>query len=130
MSGLTHQQEAFAQAVASGKSQSDAYRAAYPASTKWRPDSVWVNASQLAADTKVAQRIAAIRAELAARGLWTREDSARALIGVINQPDKASDVVAAVKELNAMHGFEAPKEIKHSGGSPVTLIVQGVKPDA
>lgn len=126
---LTHQQEAFAQAVASGKSQSDAYRIAYPKSLKWQPDTVWKRASEMMADGNVSGRVAAIKAELAERGLWTREDSARALIAVVQSPDKQSDVVAAVKVLNDMHGFEAPKEIKHSG-SAVTLIVQGIKQDA
>lgn len=112
---LTHQQERFAQEVASGKSQAEAYRIAYPKSLKWKPDSVWNKASELMRNVAVSARVEAIKAELAERGLWTREDSARALIGVVKSPDKASDVVAAVKVLNEMNGFEAPKEIKHSG---------------
>jgi hypothetical protein len=121
---LTHQQEAFAQAVASGKSQSDAYRIAYPKSLKWKPDSVWNKSYGLAAKVEVRARIEAIKAELAERGLWTREDSARALIGVVQSPDKASDVVAAVKVLNEMNGFEAPKKVEHSG--TVTAITRRV----
>lgn len=112
---LTSQQEAFAQAVASGKNQADAYRSAYPKAQNWKPNSVAVNASKLMADANISLRVDAIRAELAERNLWTREDSARALIGVVKSPDKASDVVAAVKVLNDMHGFDAPKEIKHIG---------------
>lgn len=127
---LTPMQEAFAQAVASGKSKSEAYRIAYPRSKQWKPESVWNKASAIASHVGVSARIDEIRAELSDRGIWTRENSARALIGVVNSPDKASDIVAAVKELNAMHGFEAPKEIKHSGSTPITLVVQGVKPDA
>lgn len=121
---LTSQQEAFAQAVASGKSQSDAYRSAYPKSLKWKPDSVWQQASKLMADTKVSTRIDSIRAELAERGLWTRENSVNALIGVLKNPDKASDIVAAVKELNAMEGFNKPQKLDITG--EVTAITRRV----
>lgn len=55
---LTPKQEAFAVAVASGMSQSDAYRTAYPTSAKWLAKSVWERASALAADAKVQARIA------------------------------------------------------------------------
>lgn len=111
--------EDFSQAVVSGKSQADAYRIAYPHSQEWKADSVNESASKLAA--KVAPRIAELRAELAAQCLWTREDSARALIEVINSPDKKTDIVSAVKELNLMHGFNAPTkhEIDHNINWPV-----------
>ena len=112
---LTSQQEAFAQAVASGKSQSDAYRSAYPKSLKWKPDTLWNRASALMRNSEVLARTNAIRAEVAEKGLWTREDSVNALISVIQEHEKKTDIVAAVKELNAMHGFEAPKKIEHSG---------------
>ena len=122
--GLTSQQEAFAQAVASGKSQSDAYRSAYPKSLKWKPDSVWNKASALLRDARVSARTDAIRSELAERGLWTRENSVNALIGVLKNPDKASDIVAAVKELNAMEGFNKPAKLDITG--EVTTITRRV----
>ena len=54
---LTKKQEAFARAVAQGKTQSDAYRAAY--SAKKMPDNqVWVRASELMANSKVTVRVA------------------------------------------------------------------------
>lgn len=73
MSGaLSPQQERFAQLVATGLSQAEAYRQAYPASQKWKPDSVHQAASKLMADPKVSPRVdellaaAADRAELSA----------------------------------------------------------------
>ena len=48
-SGLTSKQEAFAQAVADGMSQADAYRAAYN-TEKFKPEALWVNASKLMAE--------------------------------------------------------------------------------
>lgn len=65
--GLTPQQEAFAQAVASGKSLAEAYRIAYPASLKWKPDSVHQSASKLMADPKVSPRVAELRGAAADR---------------------------------------------------------------
>ena len=112
---ITSQQEAFAQAVASGKSNAEAYRTAYPNAHKWTAQSVATEAYKIAVKPDVSRRIEQIRAELAEKGLWTREQSAKALIGVVNSPDKASDVVAAVKELNAMHGYNEPLKIDHSG---------------
>lgn len=58
--GLTQQQEKFAQGVASGLSQADAYRAAYPRSTKWKDQAVWVQASALMANSKVSVRVKAL----------------------------------------------------------------------
>lgn len=65
MKGLTPQREAFAQAVASGKSQAEAYRLAYPKSVGWKDSAVWVAASKLMADGKVSVRVAELRAEIA-----------------------------------------------------------------
>lgn len=62
---LTSQQEMFALAVASGKSQSDAYRDAYPKSKKWKPESVHENASALMRHTKVRTRVAEFRQQIA-----------------------------------------------------------------
>lgn len=106
---LSPQQEAFAQAVANGKSLADAFREAYPRSQHWKPESVWSKASDLMKHVKVLARVEALRAELEALQLWSREDSVRALKDVIRRPDKASDIVSAVRELNAMHGYNAPQ---------------------
>ena len=116
---LTPQQEKFAQCVASGMSQAEAYREAYPKSRQWKPEAVYSNSSTLMADAKVSQRVAELRNELSAKALWTREDSVKALMEVLSQPDRKSDVVAAVKELNSMHGFNAPK--KHSINADVNI---------
>lgn len=56
--GLTGPQEKFAQGVADGKSQAQAYREAYPRSKAWGSQSVIVNASKLSADANVSLRVA------------------------------------------------------------------------
>lgn len=58
---LTPQQEKFAQAVAGGKSQADAYRDAYPKSKKWKDSSVYAQSSALMADSKVSIRVGELR---------------------------------------------------------------------
>lgn len=71
---LTHQQETFAQKVAEGLNQSDAYRYSYPESRKWADSSVWPKASQLASNGKVAARIRELRALAAEMAVMTTAD--------------------------------------------------------
>ncbi len=112
---ITAQQEQFAQGVAAGKSHAEAYRAAYPKALNWSAKTAANNAYKLTSNPKISDRIKQIRAELADRGMWSREQSVMALVKVVEAPDKASDVVAAVKELNAMHGYNEPLKVDHRG---------------
>ena len=59
--GLTSRQEAFARAMVQGRSQTDAYRSAYPTSLSWKQQHVWSAASELAALPKVRRRVADLR---------------------------------------------------------------------
>lgn len=58
---LTPKQEAFAQAVVSGMSQSDAYRAAFNVKPTTKSESVNQAASKLMADPNLASRVAEMR---------------------------------------------------------------------
>ena len=112
---LTAKQEAFAQAVANGLNHSDAYRTAY----KPKPMSnlaLHVRAYEVATNSKVIVRVAMLKGKLEQKALWTREMSVSALSGIAQGSDKGTEIVAAVKELNLMHGFNAPTKIEHSGG--------------
>ena len=124
--GLSPKQEAFCQAYVETGNASEAYRRAYPRAKHWKPEAVNVAASRLLANARVSLRVQALKDELAKRKLWTREQSVKALIQVINNPERNSDIIAAVKELNAMHGFNAPDklEISGSGGGPVILNIR------
>lgn len=106
---LTAKQEAFAQAIASGKTQADAYRLAYNAD-KQKDATLWSNASRLMADSKVLARVDELRGKLEKKELWTREMSVKALIGAYKEGNPTAKI-AAVKELNAMHGFNAPTKL-------------------
>lgn len=111
---VTPRQEEFAQEVANGHSQAEAYRIVFPNSRKWKDQAVHVNASKMMARTNVALRVAELRADLAKKALWTREQSVTLLSEIASAAEKDSDRVSAVKELNAMHGFNAPQKMEHS----------------
>ena len=61
-SGLTVKQEAFAQALADGETNADAYRKAYDAS-RTKNSVIYSEASRIASDPRIAARVAAILAE-------------------------------------------------------------------
>jgi hypothetical protein len=93
--------------------QADAYRTAYDASNM-KDSSIHVNASKLLADAKVKQRVAELKEKLVTKALWSREMSVKALVSaykIAQNANSASGMTGAVKELNAMHGFNAPVEI-------------------
>lgn len=131
---LTPKQEAFAQAVASGLTQSDAYRKAYTVKPTTKPESVNQLASTMMGLVHISSRVKELRDQLSEKALWSREDSVRTLLEVIGNPDKQTDVITAVKELNAMHGFNAPQKIDHTSSdnsmtpkAPIELDAKMVK---
>lgn len=58
MKPLTAQQEAFARNVATGMSQAEAYRRAYPKSRTWKQEAVHVAGAKLMANGSVSERVA------------------------------------------------------------------------
>src|SRR4051812_31921562 len=60
-SALTSRQERFAQLIASGKCQAEAYREAYPKSREWNVSALYPAASRMMAKSKVRARVAALR---------------------------------------------------------------------
>lgn len=111
---LTAKQEQFAQAVAGGMTQADAYRSAYDAS-KMKGNSIHVNASKMQANAKVALRVAELRAAVADKALWTRLDSVTELADIARGGEsKPAEKIAAIKELNLMHGFNEPTKLDHT----------------
>ena len=113
---ITPQIERFCQNIANGMTYSGALRDAYPdTSTEWSQPYTWSRASTLRNDPMVKERIAVLRAEVDKIGLWSREQSARVLIDVIETSDRKADIVAATKALNEMSGYNAPAKIEHTG---------------
>ena len=109
---LTAKQEAFAQGIADGLGQADAYRMAYDAEGM-KDSTVYSNASRLMNDSKIIARVAELKAQVAERQLWTREMSVKGLISAYRialEAKTSTGMTAAVKELNIMHGFNAPTQ--------------------
>jgi len=108
---LTAKQESFALAIVNGTTQIDAYKVAYD-TENYQESTIHSEASRLVSNPKIVARIAELRKGLVSKELWTREKSVIALVAVYNSLDaKCSDKVSAVKELNCMHGFNAPGQL-------------------
>lgn len=128
MHDLSPQRERFAQGVAAGKSQSDAYREAYPRSLAWKPEVLHSKASVLAADGRVQARVESLRAEITKEIVY---DMAAAFveleeaIGVAKSQGQAGAYVSAVQLKARMAGLLIErKEVKVdllSGLSPTAL---------
>ena len=121
MNDLTPKREAFAQAVANGNSQADAYRASFNAS-KMKAETIQQEACRLMADYNVSARVVQLREALSDKGLWTREQSVEAMRKIAEGGNvKANDITSAVRVLNEMHGFNAPKELKITGNLNINV---------
>lgn len=134
--GVTPKQEKFAQYIADGMNQSEAYRAAFNIAPTTKPESVTVRASELMANSNVRVRVSELRAKLAEIALWTREDSVNVLKSIATDEfnAKPAERVSAVKELNAMHGFNAKQVIDHTSSdgtmTPRPTRIELVAPQA
>ena len=127
---LTAKQEAFCQGIADGLGQADAYRAAYDAGDM-KENSVYVQASKLMKNPKITQRIAELRSEVQEKQLWSREMSVKALVQAYRE-GSGSVKVAAVKELNAMHGYNEPAKVSINGNlvhKVVRQVIDGADAD-
>jgi phage terminase small subunit len=110
---LTAKQEAFAQAIADGLGQADAYRMAYDAE-QMKDATVYPNASRLMSNSKVAARVAELKSQVVEKQLWTREMSVKGLMSAYKialEAKTSTGMTAAVKELNIMHGYNEPTKL-------------------
>lgn len=87
--------ERFAQLVAAGKSQSEAFREVYPRSAGWLDKTVWEKGSRLAA--KVAGRIAELQCAAASAAVCTAREMQERLSRQFRALDEAGEVEAMVK---------------------------------
>ena len=124
---LTAKQEAFCQGIADGLGQADAYRSAYDAEGM-KDNTIYPHASKLMKNDKVRARIAELRESVQEKQLWSREMSVKALVKAY-QEGSGSVKVAAVKELNAMHGYNEPAKLSINGNL-VHKVVRQVIDDA
>ena len=129
--GLTNQQEAFAQAVITTKTLSDAYRSAYDCSNM-ATESINVNASKEAKHTKVALRVAELR-DRASRAAdvsldrWYREQARLAfpdIAGLYNQDGTIKPIHEMSDDAKAIiSGID----IEYPGGEDAPVMVVKIK---
>lgn len=95
MARLTEPQEKFAQLLVQGKSQYEAYLEAYPSSQTWKRNAVDSQASQLASDRKIIQRISTIRAPVIKKLQYGLEEAMQEAL-------RAYDLAASTEQVGAM----------------------------
>ena len=129
---LTPKQEAFCQAVVSGMTQSDAYRSAYDVSPETKNETIHRKASELMEHGMVSARVRELRDILAMQQMWSRQDSVNVLKEIVQDGEsRAGEKTSAVKELNAMYGFNAPvkAQVDANVAGGLSITVNLVKPD-
>ena len=81
-----------------------------------KPETVQNSAYKVLLNGEVAARVKTLKAALANKSLWTREQSVAVLAGVVDAGDaKHGDKISAVTVLNRMQGFDAPTKIEIAG---------------
>lgn len=132
---LTNLQRGTVLGVVAGKSQRQAYRdAGGKAKTDETADA---SASEILSHPEVRAFYNSLMEKVAEKAIWTREDSLRTLAEIASGSDengKTSDRVAAVKELNAMSGWNSASKLELTGadGGPIAMIparIELVAPD-
>ena len=125
MPALTSKQEAFAQAVASGLSHSDAYRSAYTVRKNTLPKTVNQQASRLMSDHNISARVAQLRIPIAAKVGMTLENHLLTLAELRDEAKSANQFSAAISAEVARgkaSGVAVDKsEVNHKGNFIVQI---------
>lgn len=123
MSKLTQKQETFCLEYLKDGNATRAYKIAYNCS-KTKESSINVNASKLLKDTKIIQRLDSLKEKIINKALWKKEDSILKLKEALSISKKANEIVMVIRELNAMHGYNAPikSETEITGNTPLFQI--------
>lgn len=102
--------EAFAQALAKGKTADEAY-----AEAPYKPNRG--NAARLKANESIRKRVQEIVGRAAEKAEWTAADRLAALkrISDAAEEDDPRVAVSAISEANKMQGSHAPARLQHSG---------------
>ena len=121
--GMNQRMIAFAHAVASGKTQTEAYRIAAPNAAKWKDSTVWAKASRLASDPRVEDLIAKLREKAAQATIFTLHDHLKNLHDISIKALAAKDFNAAARAEEARGraaGFYVQR-LEHTGkdGGPI-----------
>jgi phage terminase small subunit len=128
---LTPKREKFAQAVASGMDQSDAYRSAFDAQAM-KPNSVHREASLLMSNPMVTQRVSELRAPAVKKVGITLESHLADLEELRNMAKDMGQIQAAItaEVARGKHsGVAAPDKRELGGPNGTPIPVAAVSPD-
>jgi hypothetical protein len=135
--------EIFAQTLAEGKTQADAYRAMIP-NTKAKPNSIYATAARIASKAKVRLRVLELQTESKEKFLvsviqkkeWLKQVVERSLQveEVINRDGEVigefkfqgGDVIRAINELNKMDGDHSAEKKEITGKDGESLMPSGL----
>ena len=113
MKTLNPRHERFAQLVAEGKTQADAYRETYPQSKRWKADSIHGRASKV--NAMVLPRVRELQAELAKRSNITKEEVVAYLSNVVRGPENSfGSKLAAIEQLAKLLGWYTPQKMEQN----------------
>lgn len=125
---LTPKQEKFALAVASGKTQSDAYREAFNVRPTTKPETVNQQASRLMADRNISARVEELRKPIANKAMITLESHIARLKELAELAIQEGQIAAAIKaeELcgKASGVYVEKRQITGADGGPVKHSIQ------
>ncbi|WP_438980165.1 terminase small subunit [Polynucleobacter sp.] len=93
---LSPKQEAFVQAIVTGVSQSDAYRAAFNVGAKTKPETVNQAASRLMANSNITARVVELRKQVAEIAQITLKSHLDDLLRLRNMAAKEKQYSAAI----------------------------------
>lgn len=118
--------EAFAQALAKGRSQEDAY-----AEAGFKPHRQ--NASRLMTNDDVRRRVEEIKSRVAEKAEWTAADRLSALKSIFDREAEkdARVAISAIAEANKMQGSYAPtkRELSGPGGGAIPIDLTNATDD-
>lgn len=116
---LTPKQEQFVQNILEGMTQADAYRSAYSCKNM-SDNAIYVNASKLAADDKVALRLKELRDQLAKPSIMTAQERLEWLTERIE--DDEVDINAKLKAIDIMNKMQGEYVTKVEGNLNVAKL--------
>jgi phage terminase small subunit len=115
---INARQKAFADAILAGVGPSAAYlKAGYAPGS---PKIVSIKAQQVLNRRAVQEHLAASRAKLEQRSVWTKEQMLATLRTIAESSRTTTDKVAAIRQAAKMMGYEAPQVHDHKGELVVT----------
>jgi hypothetical protein len=126
---LTPKQKKFARNVAKGMSQVDSYRDAYDVRTD-NKNTQRVKAYELSRQSNISDMIEDLKRRAEQGVVWTREMAMTALLDtyqLARDQNHATGATGALKELNAMYGYNEATKINIGGQKDNPILLQKIE---